>query len=254
MQNLKLEQKWLNDLIPQGLPYPSSTLISGEGGSGKPLIGFSLVYNWLKNGGNVIFISLQYPDTKYIEQTLKKLYNFDVNNYQKQISYIQFDYTIDNIKQSQKNIIKANLVKPQMWNKVIKKAEKNMIKKNEENKPGTLVFATALNLLLFSPTYQKDNLNNLKNFLKESNDRSYLFTVSTSAFREKIQKLENAADNLMFSEMGKDMQLFLRIERLINQETPIEKKKIPMKKEDLEEIKDVAEDVRKKVIPSLKNI
>jgi hypothetical protein len=58
----------------------------------------------------------------------------------------------------------------------------------------------------------------------------------------------------MFSEMGKDMQLFLRIERMKNQKTPAGKNQIPIKKEILEEIKNTAEGVRKDVIPALKNI
>lgn len=38
---LKIHQPWLNELLPEGLPYPTTTLISGPGGSGKPLVGFA---------------------------------------------------------------------------------------------------------------------------------------------------------------------------------------------------------------------
>ncbi len=39
MDRLALGQDWFNKLLPEGLPVPSSTIISGPGGSGKPLIG-----------------------------------------------------------------------------------------------------------------------------------------------------------------------------------------------------------------------
>jgi KaiC/GvpD/RAD55 family RecA-like ATPase len=65
MNRLRLHEPWLNEVLPQGLPYPSSTLISGPGGSGKPLIGFAFVYDWLTAGGNVIFMPLQYPNMTF---------------------------------------------------------------------------------------------------------------------------------------------------------------------------------------------
>ena len=37
MKKLKLHRRWLNEMLPEGLPYPTSTLISGPGGSGGPL-------------------------------------------------------------------------------------------------------------------------------------------------------------------------------------------------------------------------
>lgn len=94
MKNLKIDQEWLNKLIPEGLPYPSSTLISGPGGSGKPLIGLAFVSNWLKSGGNVIFIPLQYPETSFVKTSITQLYSLNLSNYQKKIAYIQFDYDI----------------------------------------------------------------------------------------------------------------------------------------------------------------
>jgi len=95
MKNLKLNQDWLVKLLPEGLPYPTSTLISGPGGSGKPLIGFAFVSDWLKAGGNVIFIALQYPETKFVKASLNKIYNIDVDNYSDNIAYIQFNHNID---------------------------------------------------------------------------------------------------------------------------------------------------------------
>jgi len=52
MDTLKLEEEWLQKILPEGLVYPSSTLISGPGGSGKPLVEYAFVASWLKAGGS----------------------------------------------------------------------------------------------------------------------------------------------------------------------------------------------------------
>jgi len=94
MKILKLTQDWLVKLLPEGLPYPISTIISGSGGSGKPLIGFALVSDWLRSGGSVIFIALQYPEAKFVKASLNKIYNMNVDEYFDKIAYIQFNNNI----------------------------------------------------------------------------------------------------------------------------------------------------------------
>ncbi|MEA1976877.1 MAG: hypothetical protein U9N80_03155 [Chloroflexota bacterium] len=39
MRVLHTQQDWFDRLLPDGLPISSSTLLSGPGGSGKPLVG-----------------------------------------------------------------------------------------------------------------------------------------------------------------------------------------------------------------------
>lgn len=72
MNTLYVQQEWFDRLLPEGLPIPSSTLLSGPGGSGKPLIGSVIVAAWLRQGGSVVFMSLQYPDHSFIAAGLKK--------------------------------------------------------------------------------------------------------------------------------------------------------------------------------------
>lgn len=74
---------------------------------------------------------------------------------------------------------------------------------------GTLVSASALNLLLFSPTYKKLNLDKFERLLSEDKKRTYLFSVSTDAFREDIKRWEKTADNLMIARMEKPMKRYL---------------------------------------------
>lgn len=251
MKKLKLHQDWLRELLPEGLSYLTSTLISGPGGSGKPLIGFAFVYSWLKAGGNIIFIALQYPETKFVKTSLKRLYDLNVDKYLKKVAYIQFDHNIDRWEKSNENVIKANLLKPDVWDEAINEIENFLA---DGGDLGTLVFASALNLLLFSPTYKKLNLDKFEKLLSEDKKRTYIFSVSTIAFREDIKRWENAADNLMFARMEEKMKLYLRIDKMENRKVSFKEVPVPIEKEILEEIKEVDESVRKREIPKLQKI
>ncbi|MFP4001564.1 MAG: ATPase domain-containing protein [Thermoplasmata archaeon] len=251
MERLKIEHGWWNEIQPEGLPYPTSTLISGPGGTGKPLIGLAFVKEWLKAGGNVIFIPLQYPDMTFVKKTIKELYGIDLKEWDESVTYIRFDHEIQDHEKIGENIWKTNLLKPEVWEDIIEKAEEFMTEGNDLN---TLVFSSALNLLLFSPTYREGVLDELERLLQRSKKRSYLFNVSTSAFGDEIKGLEDSADNLMFTRMGDDMDLYLKIERMENEEASSDEVRVPIKKEMLEEIKEVAKGVKKRHIPELKKI
>jgi len=249
MKKLQLNQDWLVDLFSKGLGYPTSNLISGPGGTGKPLLGFGIVNDWLKAGGNVMFIPLQYPETKFVKTSLKGLYGIKVEDYQDRLSYVKFDLDVDEWERTSNNELRANLLKPEVWQDVLGEGERFF---SSEDGPGTLVFASALNLLLFSPTYKEANLDNLEELLKHDKERTYIFTVSTSAFREDIRRWEHAADTLMFSRMEEGMKLYLRLERLENEKVSSDEVNVPITKERLKAIKEVAEGVRKRKIPAIK--
>ena len=73
MMNIHTGFEWFDRLLPEGLPVPNSFLLSGPGGSGKPLIGNVITSAWLREGGSVIFMSLQYPDHSFIAAGLKNI-------------------------------------------------------------------------------------------------------------------------------------------------------------------------------------
>jgi KaiC/GvpD/RAD55 family RecA-like ATPase len=251
MRMLKLSHDWLAGLLPEGLPYPSSTLISGPGGSGKPLIGFAFVYDWLTAGGNVVFIALQYAETKFVKTSLMQLYHMDVDDCPGKVAYIQFGHDLDTWEKINKNTLRANLLKPDIWDDAMKEAGNSLDRQDE---PGTLVFASALNLLLFSPTYREINLNKFEKLLRDDKSRTYLFSVSTSAFGDDIKKWEKAADNLMFASMKEKMELYLSIDKINNVNVTPKEIQVPVKREILEEIKEVAESTRKREIPKISKI
>lgn len=73
-------------------------------------------------------------------------------------------------------------------------------------------------------------------------------------YAEEIKHLEEAADNLMFTRMEKPMKLFFNIEKMSEVTFSDKEVSVPISKEILKEIKDVAEMSRKKILPKLKKI
>ena len=250
MKTLNIEHEWLKKLIPDGLPFPTSTIISGPGGSGKPLVEFAFVASWLNSGGSVIGIPLQYPSIDFVKSSMLKLFDIDLDKYNKKFINIQFDVDIDTYEQISDNEIKANLLKPDVFNKVIELADSLV----ESSELGTLVFGSALNLLFFSPAFKDTALKNLETIIKFDKSKTYIFSVSNSVFAEEIKSLENASDNLMFTRMEKPMKLFFNIEKMAGVKFSDKEVNVPISKEILKEIKDVAEVSRKRILPKLKKI
>ena len=81
MKTFHTNEEWFDQLLPEDLPIPSSTLLSGPGGSGKPLIGNVIVAAWLRQGGSVVFMSLQYPNHSFIAAGLKSIAQLDLGDY-----------------------------------------------------------------------------------------------------------------------------------------------------------------------------
>jgi len=236
--------------MPEGLPVPSSTLISGPGGTGKPLVSFAFVSAWLKHGGSAIGIPLQYPSLEFVEDAIARLYDVDVKNYRGKLAYIQFDPKFSYIERVSDNTVKANLLKPKVWDEAEKEAEKLI----EKSDLGTMIFGSALNLLLFSPTYKNAMIKKLKEIIEKDKTKTHLFSVSTSAFREQIRVWERGADNLMFTRIEKPMKLFLRISKMKDVEFSKEEIRAPISEEVLNKIKAVAETTRNRMIPIIRKV
>ena len=68
------------------------------------MIGFAFVAAWLKAGGSAIGIPLQYPNAELLKSAMKKLYNVELNNYPRQMAYVQFDPKTDQVEQIHSNV------------------------------------------------------------------------------------------------------------------------------------------------------
>jgi len=254
MKKFKIGQDWFDNLMPEGLPIPSSTLISGEGGSGKPLLGFSVLSSWLRQGGNAVYI-LTSQGKDFVEESMKKIYGIEIMNYKENVEFIKFDPSLapslDSIEKPQDEPIKANLVSPEVWDEAVAIAEERL---RRESELGALIFCSAINLFLFSKTYRKSILDRLRELIAGDKTKTYLFTVSTSAYKEEIGVLEAVADNLMFTRAEKPMKLFLKIIRMKGVNFSEKEVEVPLKAEDLLTIKNLSEGSREDLIPIIVKI
>jgi KaiC/GvpD/RAD55 family RecA-like ATPase len=251
MNRVKLGVKWLDDLMPEGILVNTSTIISGPGGSGKPLIGNHFAAVWLRSGGSVVFMSLQYPNKEFIITGLKKVTNLELSEYKNNSYFVQLDVALSGIKAVSSNEIKANVVKPDIWIKAIEKATMSLPKEG----PGILVFGSALNLLLFSPTYENQILDQMIDTIAHDKSFSYLFSISTSAKREDIEHLEKAADNLIMTRSENEpFRLFMNIFRIKDLPFKTGEIEVPIPSGALMEVKKVADHSRKRVIPAISKI
>ena len=248
METLKTDISWIDDVIPEGLPLKSTTLITGPGGSGKPLIGETFVSAWLKKGGSVIFMSLQYPGSEFITESIKRVTGLNIQNYKEKIIFLQLDPEISGYKEADKQLIHANLVKPEIWDKVLNLASTKL----PDEGPGILFFCPALNLLLFSPTYGDVIFEKIKSTIESNTTKTYIFSVSTSAKAEEISQLEKIADNLIFSKSKKEpFRLFMKVLKIGGVPYELSEVKVPISPEILTHIKEMADHSRGKVLQAI---
>jgi len=246
MEKFYTNQVWFDDLLPEGLPIPSSTLLSGPGGSGKPLIGNVIVADWLRQGGSVVFMSLQYPDHSFIIAGLKSIAQLDLYEYADRVAFIELDTTLEGMTEPAGNHFKANVVKPQVWDTAIKRACAMV----PEEGPGILIFISAINILLFSPTYGRGILDIIKTTAQEEKVHTYLFSASTTAKAEEIAELEAVVDNLIMTYSTKaPFRLYMQIKRVKNVPFISEEIQVPFSADVLISVKEVADHSRKRVIP-----
>ncbi|MBN1447331.1 MAG: hypothetical protein JXA28_05320 [Bacteroidetes bacterium] len=251
MERIHTDQEWFDRLVPEGIPTHSSTLVSGPGGSGKPLIGNVIAAAWLRHGGSVVFLSLQYPSHDFIISALQHVAQLDVEQYRDRVAFVELDISREDVALTGLNHFKANLVRPELWDETIE-----MVCSSLPNEgPGILVFGSALNLLLFSPTYGKDTLARMKNTIQHDKRYTYLFTVSTSARAEEIAQLEEVADNLIVSHRTEHpFRLFMTILRMQQSAFVSDEIEVPIRSELLEEVKEVADHSRLQVIPRIRKM
>ena len=246
MEKIEFSRDWLREAFPEGLIFPSSTLISGPGGSGKPLVGYIFAAEWLEKGRNLVFL-LTSTNKEYFENTMGLL-GAPIDKYRNKIFYIDLDPHIDGIEKLDDMNIRANFVKPEIWEKAL-----NMGFEVFDNKD-IMVVGSALNLLFFSETYRQGIFEKIRNDLQNSGDKTYMLTVNSDAFKNLIEKIEQVADNLMMSRMEKPMKIYLKIERAKDVSFKQEEFPVPLSRQVLESIKREAEKGKKDLIPAIKSL
>jgi len=251
MENIRIGVEWFDELLPDGFPSHTSTLISGPGGSGKPLIGFAVVSARLRQGGSTVFMALQYPKRDFVSESMRIVTQLDLAEYAERTVFIEFDPAIEEMEAPQGNGFKANLVKPAVWDNAIQRACSLV----PDEGPGILVFGSALNLLLFSPTYSEATFERMKATLAEDKRRTYVFSVSTKPKPEEIAMLEAAADNLVMSRKAKaTFLLYMTIERMKGVRHVADEIEVPIPSELLAQVREMADHSRRRVIPLIREL
>lgn len=243
------DREWFTAVAPDGIPTNTSTVISGPGGSGKPLIGFAVLDAWLEAGGQSVLL-LTNSGAEFVYDTMDRLYDTDRSVLAEQVEFVDFDPTMDPTVEAielSEALIRGNLLEPAVWRATIDEA----LERTDESGPGTLCFGTALNLFLFSDTYREPILEAFEETV-EREDLTSLFTVSSSAYAAEIGRVEDAADTVLLTDM-EDGQLRLRGERSESVPLVTEFHPVPFSSEQLDRIRSVAEASRDELIPTIKS-
>ena len=252
MDTLTITESWLSRLLPQGWPLGTSTLITGPGGSGKPLIGNALTASWLRAGGSVVFLSLQYPSHTFIAEGLGRTAGLDLDSFADHVAFIELNAEMEGTEEVDRHHIRANLVTPPVWTESLQVARRMV----PGGGPGTLLVGSALNLLLFSPTYGARTLEEMKSTLTHpAQGVTSLFSVSSSAKKEMIVELETAADNLVLAHSARNpFRLYVRVQRMKGVPFDDSEIQVPFSPGMLKEMKEVAEHSRRRIIPLISSI
>lgn len=248
-QKISLDTNWGQQLFPNGMNIPSSVIISGKNGSGKPLAELAFLAQWLKQGGKAIGIPLQYPDATFLKTSLYKLYGMNMDDYDQQNVYIHFDPKEPNITEFGEREMSVNLLKPELWDEMIELSLNKLNAQPEE----VLLFGSALNLLLFAPRYAEQSATHIKKLIENTNGLTVVFTVSNNVMGDRIAMWENAADNLLFTEM-REWQLYIYGQRINGVADKTAKYEVPFQAQTLIDIKNIAKKNRNRLVPVLKQI
>lgn len=238
--------KWLDKLIPEGIPIPFSTVITGPGGAGKPLIGAMLADAWLKKGGTLIHLLIN-SDREYARSLLQH-FEKDIEKYDNQIVYVEFDPLMDDVEKRGPNILRANLLKPENLDLALNEAKVLL----PESATGHLIYGAALNILLFSETYGEAIHKKFLALIKSKENT--LFTISNNTNEKQAAQWEEAADNLFFTHGKGIMHLGFKIEKMSDVAFTDKEVDVPLTEHELRSMRSEADKSRKHLIPIIRKI
>jgi len=237
---------WLDALMPQGIVLPSSNLISGPAGAGKPLIGALFCDAWLKQGGALIHLLIHF-EREYAEKLLIH-FNPGLTGYDERVVFIAFDPKLEGLEKTGNMYIKANLLKPDIFDEALDMARALL----PDSQLGVLIYASALNMLLFSATYGQMIHQKVLDLLKSG--QNMLFTISDNVLEEQTERWEEAADNVFYSHGIGIMRLAFRIEKMKNVDFKKDEVEVPLSEDELSSVRSEAEQARMNLIPMIRKI
>jgi KaiC/GvpD/RAD55 family RecA-like ATPase len=245
---------WFDALVRGGLPVPSSILVSGPSGTGKPYVGLALAAGWMRQGGRVIFIPMHHGYPALFERGLRELLGLELGDFVGSHFFVLLDTELDPHKPAVvaagRNALRANLVNPQAWRQALGAASAAL-----DGTGPVLVFASALNLLLFSPSYGEQMLSLLLESVRDTRDWTYLLAMSSSILLKKAMILEAGVDHLFVMEsVARQRQFQLRAARVRYASFVEEAIPVPAQPDFLEDLKNEAVASRRILIPLVSRI
>jgi len=206
MENLKLGYQWIDDLMPEDINIPSTTVVIGPAGAAKSIVSSMIAASWLKQGGSLIHVLTNFKRDH--AESLLSYSNVNPVETKGKIVYINFDPQIKNYIQTSDYEFRANLLKPEIINKVLNKSNKILSDLNTD----ILTYMTALNMLLFSKMYIK---NVLATYHAKINKNSFnLFTFSDNVFADEMNEIREKADNIFYVQGTGIMHLSLQLQKI----------------------------------------
>lgn len=245
-KTLKLKQDWLNDFIPEDIRIPSTTVVTGPAGAAKEILGSMIAASWLNLGGSLIHVL-----TNFKRDHAERLFSYSNVNSGKtkgKIVYINFDPKINNYKQTSDDEFRANLLKPETFNKVLKKSEEILSDSNND----ILTYMTALNMLLYSKTYKNDILTKYHSLI--NSESNYLFTFSENIFADDMNKIKEKADNVFYVHGTGIMHLSLKLQKINGNNISINEIETPITEEQINKHLLEIQNRRQELIPIIKRI
>jgi len=111
----------------------------------------------------------------------------NIEDYLDRIVFLSLDVDQEGMAEPDGNIIRVNLVKPDVMNAAIEKACTMLGVDDSE----ILIFGSALNLLLFSPTYEKEITQKIESYLRDDKRRTYIFRSAQQRKQKQSPSLRN---------------------------------------------------------------
>lgn len=248
MKMMTSSYEWLREVFPEGIKFPSSTVLTGPMGAGKPILAGAFLTDWLRNGGSVLSIPLQFPDSAFTKQNLNSLYGFDLEQFSDQVVFVSFNPEIDSIRKRDGKYLEANMMLPGNWYEVLSRA-KDLLPDTQE----ILVFVTAINLPLVSDEYYEQLIDMFGKLFKEPSGYSYLFAISTSMVEDRVSKVSEGADHLIEAYITKEHALRFRVLRAKETRFIDKEQQVPFGKEVLEKAEQRAKRFRVAPVQKIKN-
>ncbi|QSG08870.1 hypothetical protein [Halapricum desulfuricans] len=242
-------QHWWNDGLPDGVPVGSSIVITGPGGTGKPILALGFVASWIEAGGSVIVAPLQFPDPAFVNGILNDLYGLDPGAHERSLTHVALDPEADGLEQRADGQLTADLVRPDNWDRLLKTASPAV-----EDGPGVLLFSTALNLPLLSPSYAESLLDQFET-LFDDESLTTLFCVSRSMIETRARDVESMADVLVEASVESDpKRLQLQVVRAPDVASASETIETPFAPDELATIEELADEYRVTPVQTIRDI